>query len=42
MNAAQSQSSELVIEDSDVMTPSQRDVRDLLNSIKHIVGAYVT
>ena len=31
---------ELVIEDEDMMTPSQKEVRDLLNSIKHIIGMF--
>lgn len=31
---------ELIIEDEDMMTPSQKNVRDLLHSIKHIIGKF--
>ena len=38
VDTTESATEELVIEDEDMMTPSQKDVRDLLNSIKHVIG----
>ena len=38
VQTSESITDELVIEDEDMMTPSQKDVRDLLDSIKHIIG----
>ncbi len=40
--AASAQGPELVIEDEDLLTPSQKDIRDVLNSIKHVVGKYLS